>query len=98
MELFADIALVMCRRARRSVGCDGVIPESESGKNMRRHVQGMWCRRSDLRIRACCREPLLRQLRAVGGVDHVVREAGMLRMRAIQRFENRQRFLLIGMR
>ena len=42
MQFFSRVALLVCRFPRGKVGSDRVLPQTESRKDVRWHVQGVW--------------------------------------------------------
>ena len=78
-----------------NIRCDGILPQAETNKNMRRHMQGVGGVRCDRCIAAGSIEALRREFGAIGGVNHVVCNAGMVRMLLKQRFEDRDGFLQV---
>ena len=72
----------LIRRGYRSqVGIDVLGPHAQPGKDMARHVQRMRRRRRNPGILPCSPQAVRRQRRRVAGVNDVVRQSGMLRMR-----------------
>ena len=59
---------------------------------MSRHMQGVGGRRRDGRVLFGCRKSFTGQLRAIAGVNDVVRETGMVRMRLEAWFEHSESF------
>jgi hypothetical protein len=67
-----------------------------AGENMRRHVQGVRSRGSDLRVTASGGQSELRQLRLVVGVNQIMRDAGMVGLDGKQLLQNGGGLLAIG--
>ncbi len=78
------------------IGPNGFVPESQSRKNVRRHVIRVGGGRCDLGIHARCSETFLRERRIVVAMNDVVRDAGVMRLQFEQRLQNLAALLLIG--
>ena len=89
----------LLRRGHRSqVRIDILLPHAKPGKDMSRHVQRMRRRRRNPGILPRSPQAVRRQRRRVAGVNDVVRQSRMLRMRREQRHQDGQRLVLMGQR
>ena len=78
---------------RFQVRLDILLPQSEPGENVRRHVDRVGRRRRNLRIGAGGIQSRRRHLRRITGMNNVVRQAGMIRVLLEQRDKHRDRLL-----
>ena len=83
---------------RRNVRRDGILPQAAPHKNVRRHVQGMGRIGSDRSVAPGGFEPLRGQLGAVGCVNQVMRDAGMIGKLLKERVENGDGFFQVNHR
>ena len=83
------------RVGRREVRGDRILPEPEPREDVRGHVEGVRRVRGDPGVGAGRREGLGGKLRIVERVDHVVRDAGMLRLERQEAVQDRGRLLLV---
>ena len=84
-------APLLRQRVCRLVRVGGVLPHSELQKNVRWHVQRVRRRRSDLRVLPRRAESERCMNRIIVGVDEIVQNSGMIRMRRKKRLEDRGR-------
>ncbi len=85
------------RRARRGgVGVDRFLPVAEAGEDVRRHVERVRRIGRDIRIRLGCVETMLGDRRRIVGVDEIVGDTGMTRLRGENLAQDRRRLQLVG--
>ena len=92
MGLIVRFRLVHFRGMRASgiggnIRGDGILPQAEAHKDMRRHVQGVSGVRRDGRITAGSVKALGCEFGTIRGMDQVVRNTGVVRMLSKQPFE-----------
>ena len=73
---------------RSKVGVNVVLPQTNAGENVRRHVQGVRSRRRNLRVSSRGGNAELRQLRLVVAVDQVVCNSWMIGLSSEQFFQH----------
>ncbi len=75
------------------VGIDVFLPHAEPGKDVRRHVQGVRCGRSDLSVSPRGWKPEFRHSRHVVRMNQIVRDTRMIRLNQEQFFQDGGRLL-----
>ena len=80
----------------RQVRVDRLLPEPEPREDVRRHVERVGRGGRDLRVGARRRQRLGGERRIVEGVDHVVRDARMIRLERKQFVQELRGALLLG--
>ena len=83
------------RVGRRQVRGDRILPEPEPREDVRGHVEGVRRVRGDPGVGAGRGEGIGGKLRIVERVDHVMRDAGMLRLEGQEGVQDRGRLLLV---
>src|SRR5215472_984164 len=71
--------VLACCLNGREIGLNVILPQTEPGKNVRRHVQRMCRRWRYARIKTSGRQPFVRELRFIASMNKIVRYPGMVR-------------------
>ncbi len=88
MQLFSDVALVVCRESSGLVRRNGLLPHAESREDMRGHMQRMGSGRRDFRVRARRTETLRGHFLVVARMDQIMGDSGVVGVCAEERVEN----------
>ena len=88
--------VVLGRRGGGQVRIDRILPQAQPRENVRRHVQGVRRRGRDPGITPRGRKRQNRQLRRIVAVDHVVRDARMVRLLRQNAIQDLGRLFLVG--
>ena len=78
-----------------NVRSDRILPQAKAHEDMRRHVQGVGRIRGNGRVPAGSIEALRHEFRAIGRVNHVMRDSRMIGILLQQGLENRDGSFLV---
>src|SRR3954453_3892455 len=96
MQLLAGVLALLGSLGGTAIGVNGFVPVAYAREDVRRHMQGVRCRRRDLGVALGSVESLPCDRRIVIEMDQVMRDAGMPRLALEDRLQDSGALELVG--